>query len=710
MILRLLAIGAISLLGQAVVLRELAVAFYGSELIYALALGGWLLGTAVGTTQGRRTSVPRDEDVRTLLLAFGLALPAVITLARAVRIVLGAVPGGYLPFGRQMLGLVCCVAPPSVLSGLLFRRAAKLWALRGGTFARAYAWESAGAIAGGTVATALLAAGVRNLATGLVCALVAVGAGAWPPWRNRTPRRVAAAVVAGALLVALAASERLDRAMTAWSHPDLVDTRDTPYGRVTVTDRAGQVAVFENDALAYESEGTDAEAFVHLAAIQRERPRFVVVLGGAVPGLVREVLHHAPESVEDLEPDRAVIDVVSSRQPESARKALDDARVHVKVGDPRRLLERAGSVDLVLVAMPEPDSGGANRFYTREFFDVCAQRLGPDGILALRLRGSENVWTPLAARRAASIRGALLEAFADVVVLPGGTTVFLASASPLERDAGVLAERLRSRGPGPRLATPAYVRYVYTNDRLAESAALLARTRVPVNTDRRPVCYAATLLLWLSRFYPTLGSADIAAWEPRDLVRSPWAWSAVALSALLLAAARRRGMARRGVLAGLAGGAGMLLECALLLGYQTRSGVLYRDLGVLMTAFMAGLFLGAAVLDRVGTSRLPRIPTVAGFVALALGSAAWLHAGSPGGLAATSLLLLAAGFVVAALVAHAALHGGPDQARVVAPVYAADVLGGCAGSLLAGLVLIPFAGLPGTAVAAAVVIAAALLA
>ena len=45
----------------------------------------------------------------------------------------------------------------------------------------------------------------------------------------------------------------------------------------------------------------------------------------------------------------------------------------------------------------------------------------------------------------------------------------------------------------------------------------------------------------------------------------------------------------------------------------------------------------------------------------------------------------------------------------VSPVYAADLLGGCVGSLLAGVVLIPLLGLPATALAAAVAIACALL-
>jgi len=49
----LLITGFISILGQVVILRELNVAFYGIELIYIIALGIWLLGTAAGTISGK---------------------------------------------------------------------------------------------------------------------------------------------------------------------------------------------------------------------------------------------------------------------------------------------------------------------------------------------------------------------------------------------------------------------------------------------------------------------------------------------------------------------------------------------------------------------------------------------------------------------------------------------------------------------------------
>jgi len=50
-------------------------------------------------------------------------------------------------------------------------------------------------------------------------------------------------------------------------------------------------------------------------------------------------------------------------------------------------------------------------------------------------------------------------------------------------------------------------------------------------------------------------------------------------------------------------------------------------------------------------------------------------------------------FHVAGILSYASLHEIEDQNKVISPLYAADLIGGCAGSVLAGLILMPLAGL-----------------
>ncbi len=737
----LLAIGAVSLLAQVVLLRELVVAFYGSELIYLLGIGVWLLGTAAGAAAGRRGWSPPPDWVRRLLVALAVAIPLAVVAARAGRLLLGAVPGAYPPFGRQLLGLGLVLLPVSALLGLLFQWAAKVAAAGGGgaggasdrrrgrSLPAAYGIESAGALAGGALATLLPAWGVTSWQAALLAGLLAAAAALPGSVGRRDRTRAAALAVLLAGTVLLAAGDGVDRALTAWSVPDLVAVRDTPYGRLAVSQRAGQVVIYENGALAAESQGTRAEEFAHLAAVQHPRPRRMLLLGGTLEGLPAELLRHGPRLLTVVELDPAHLEAALDHLPPDSRRALAAGAVELVTADPRRFLARDGrSWDLLLVAMPPPDSGRTNRYYTREFFRLAARRLAPGGVLALRLRAGPNYWTPLVARRTATVVAALREAFADAVVLPGTDLVVAASDAPLPRTAAEPSRRLRERGVTARLVSPAYLDYLYANDRFREIPGRLAGLDVAPNSDRAPVCYRQALLIWLSRFFPGAARLELpvlpgatagpAAW-PRllaALLARPAGWGTVALLLLAALAARRRPAPRATFLAGLAGLWGMVLEGALLLHYQTVSGVLYQDLGVLLTAFMAGLSAGALAADRLlrhgGEVRSRRAGALLG-AGLALGTvgvAALVGGGrSAAGLAAVAAAQLACGFLVAAVFGQAALRTRLRQGRLVSPLYAADLLGGAGGSLLASLLLVPLAGLGGTALATLPVVLAMLL-
>jgi spermidine synthase len=365
--------------------------------------------------------------------------------------------------------------------------------------------------------------------------------------------------------------------------------------------------------------------------------------------------------------------------------------------------------------MPEPYSAQANRFYTREFFAQCADRLAPGGVVAFRLRSAENLWTPLLLRRARSIQRALEENLAEVVVLPGVTNIFIASRDHLTLDPEVMASRFGERGIRARMVSPAYIRYLYTNDRFTETRARLSATQAPVNTDSRPICYQYTLVLWLSRYYPVLALMDL----PEGLRfggGAAWLWMLGLVVIFWLV--RCKSSLRRMVLVGVAGFLGMVVESALILNYQVRSGVLFQDLGLLLTAFMAGLALGSFAVHRMArkgsgigpVTRWLGAGLLVAFGGLA-GMSAWLlgGGGAVSGIGISAAALLLCGVFVAGLFAYASLRRVDDQRAVISPLYAADLIGGCLGSLAGSLFLIPVLGLGGTALAMALVAAAALV-
>jgi spermidine synthase len=683
-------VGLVSMLAQVVLLRELNVAFFGSELIYVLAIGVWMLLTAAGARAGCLS--PSPARVRALFLALGVSTSAALVLARISRPMLADVPGEFLPLPLQLGVMAVVLAPASLLLGLAFQWAARLYAASGRMVAAAYAIESAGGLAGGALATLVMGAGVPNLVLGMGASLATCLVALHP--LGERPRWLAPVVAPMALLLLLAwiASPTLDARLTGLSHPTAVASRDTAYGRVTWTGSGGQISGFVNDALVFETDDTAVGELVHVAALQRPRLGRVLILGGGVEGSTAVVLQHAPAHVDVVEINGALIDLATEHLPLGA-DALAADPVQVTVTDPRAFLRQPGpAYDLILVGAAEPSSGLSNRYFTREMFARARARLAPHGVLALRLPADDNILGPHQRRRLASIHRALSDELADTVVLPGTSHLLLASPAPLTRDPEVLGERLRQRDVTTRLVSGPYLRYLYQNDRFAEIAAAVAASDAPANRDGRPVCYQHTLMIWLSKFYPALALLEL------DPARIPWSARAVATLAavaLLLILRRSPGVASA-VRVGIAGFVGMALESAVILAYQSGRGALFGDLGLLLTAFMAGLTAGSAAVARMRA--IPGRLGLALTLALALVGAlvAVAVAVAEVSLPIASLLLAMVGAAVAGVFAHAT-RVARDQAASVAPLYAADLAGGAAASLLATLLLIPWVGLWGTA-------------
>jgi spermidine synthase len=689
----LLVLGFISILGQVVLLRELSVALYGVELIYTLALGVWLLSTACGAMIHRRAHIP-PSSARTILLflLFSIALILDVAFVRSIRIIFTNLPGSYLPLQTQVAAMCISLLPIGLILGLLFQWTAQAYLANGRSLARAYAVESVGGLAGGFCATLFLKFGFQNLMIALICALVAAGL-SFLDFNKRRIRifHAIALTVFIVLVFLLWRAPELDRWMTSWTHPNLVSTWDSPYSRITVSRLEGQVSVFENDALLFDTEETRAEEFVQIAALQHPNPRRVLILGGGVEGNIREIQMHLPENVDYVELNPALLRVAQDL-PVEIRESLRAKNVRIFQEDPRQFLDRSQNYDLILVGMAEPSSGQANRFYTQEFFRQCRGRLTRGGIIAFTLLSSENIWTPQLTRRMVSIYRAVKSVFPEVLFIPGGRNIVIGSTISLTRDSSVLASRLQARGIKTRIISADYLHYLYTNDRFAEVARALESGTAPVNTDVRPICYQYTIVIWLSKFLPSAKFWDFSlagSWTSRGFV------FIVTLGFLSLLLGRARWPVRRAVVTGVAGFVGMTVEALILLYFQTKNGILYQDIGILLTGFMAGLSFGAFGTEKM-YGRAPKalgFALLGGFIALCGFVGWWISSGRGAGLPESLGCLFITGALVAGIFSYAGLHESRDQAGAITPLYSADLIGGCIGSLLASLALAPLAGL-----------------
>jgi spermidine synthase len=477
---------------------------------------------------------------------------------------------------------------------------------------------------------------------GLVCVFMA----GWI--RQRWLAGLLAVGLAGLLMV------DVDGFSTALQFPGqrVVFRGQSPYGKLVVTEAAGQLNYIENGGPLFSTHNTEQiEETVHYAMAQRPAARRVLLIGGGVTGTAREILKYPDATVTYVELDPLILKVVPVQGP----------RIRVVNTDGRRFIQQTSErFDVVIVDLPGPKTSQLNRFFTAEFFAEVQQHLAPDGVLSFALGRYENYVSPELTQLLASAYQTVKTRFDNVLLIPGGRIHFLASNGKLSL---AIAGRLEEAGIATRFVNRHYLDATLTPDRINDLQRAVAQP-AKINRDFKPVLYLYQLRHWLSEFGGRFG------------------WPEVVLGlALVVYVVRLRATA----LVIFAGGfAASALEVVLLLAFQILYGSLYRQLGVIVTMFMAGLAVGAWWANR----RPLRLPWLAlGIAVLAavlpgLIRVGWLIAPLTFGLA----MLVGMEFPVASRAEPVA------TAATASRLFTADFVGACLGALLVSTWLIPWLG------------------
>ncbi len=708
-----LAYGAGTLTGQILILRELLVLCQGQELKLALGLWCWLFWTGLGSLGGGRLAArfsPRLNLLGILLCLLGLLLPGTILGARLLPGLLGLPAGQSLGPGAALLLFLVILAPFGLASGCFFPFACKVQSMSQpqGAIGRTYATEALGAAAGIGLLQIVLMGQFANLSLGLGAGLIIVLVAAL---LTRQKQFLLGVLVLG---LALSLASRLDMQSRSWQWPgrQVAATVDSPYALLTATREKEQYSFFANHVWHFtHPDPASAEHAAHPALLEHPRPERVLLLGGGVAGLIPEILKH--QSVKQLhyvELDPDLVRLAARLAPEAGRHLTGESRAAVFYQDARRFLASSEHrYDVILLNLPEPSNAQLNRFYSHEFFQIAARRLKPQGIFSFALSGGGSA--SLSPSRAAYLAlgyNTLHRVFPEVLVLPGEQVRFFGSLSRgvLTGDPEVLAARLKERRLDLR-----YVREYYMLADLAPSRqqylrAILSRQPVEVNSDLHPRGYFYDLLLTSAREGLPLPGVLFAL---RSLpVFIPWLVIGLALALIWVTPRKRAGL--HSLTQVLVMGLGtMALEVTVLILYQVYLGYLYRQLGLLIAAFMAGLWAGGTWGARQGgdslflTRRLAALQGGLAALPLILAAILWSISRAPS--LVLPELILQGGFIC--LLALAGFMGGgifslsaslwrqahPDAALEGGLFYAVDLLGATLGTLGMSLIIVPIWGI-----------------
>jgi spermidine synthase len=466
-------------LGYEVVWSELLVPFLSTRsYAFAVMLATYLAGLALGAALFSRFARPRGDA----WLVFGLLLAAAAVSAIGIVTFLGTwlpdaqtVAGAWaMRFtGRETLEMVARFAVasaaillvPTTLLGAAFPAAARLTASServGGDVGRVAAINTAGGIAG-TLLTGFVLVPRLGLVRALGLLAVAGGVlGALALARSRrrvaVPLAVALALAAGLLGLATP-RDRLAVLLAERRGGKLLFYEEDVGGTVAVLEQRAAVGDTTFRRLYIQGVSNSGDALSSLRymrlqallplAIHPAEPRSVLVVGfgtGITAGALLAWPGLETRAVAELLPS-----VVRAGPLFSGNfGAATDSRIDMRIGDGRQeLMRRRKSYDLITLEPPPPSAAGVVNLYSRDFYELCRQRLEPSGLMAQ--------WWPLATQNDEDSQS-LVRAFLDVFPHASAWTtefhevLLVGSREPLRIDSARVAARLAVPGVARALA------------------------------------------------------------------------------------------------------------------------------------------------------------------------------------------------------------------------------------------------------------------
>ncbi len=475
-------VGFVFLLMELVWYRMLAPLLGGSSYTFGLILAIALLGIGLGGAAYALLGADRPATARGLALTCALeALLLALPFALGDRLALVAIAlrslrifgfAGYVA-GWSVIAAIA-VLPAAFLSGVQFPLLVALLGRGRTDVARhvglAYAWNTAGAIAGSLAGGFLLlplltAQGAWRLS---VVALVVIAAGALFVDRRGAARgSLVAPAIACVVALALAATEG---PTAVWRHSPIGAGRvDAWFAAATPIEIEGWLRDQRRDVV-WEADGVEAGL-----ALEASNSFNFVVNGksdgsawGDAPtqvmgGLVGAMLHRDPQSalviglgtgstagwlaavpsvksVDVVELEPAIVHVAKACHAVN-HEALDDPKIHLTIGDAREvLLTTPRRYDVIFSEPSNPYRAGISSLFTAEFYDAVRQRLGPGGVFVQWLQAYE-----IDATSVASVYATLASVFPHVETWRAKSRdlLLVAAADPLVHDVAALRARAK---------------------------------------------------------------------------------------------------------------------------------------------------------------------------------------------------------------------------------------------------------------------------
>jgi spermidine synthase len=579
-------LGFLALSFQIFLLREFSVHFYGNEITFGFILAAWLLWGGLGSISASKLKF-HPHRFPQVYYAVILFLPLCLIVLRFSRFFLRVLPGeitGIIPMLLYSVVLAFFISFPL---GILFVFNAHF--LKGDLY-RVYFLESLGSAVAGFVVYLFLIPIFSNwqgatIIGAAVTLLIFFSFGKKKQF-----------LLPLAILISLAAFIAFDfpSQKIYWKPFSLIKSKDSPYGKLQILKTEEQISLYNNSLHDYSYPNLAAsEESVHFALLQNPRARNVLLVGGGAGGGLRQILKYSQVEVDYVELDPEIIRLSLQFLPEQERNVLRNNRVHIFYQDGRAFLSKTQKeYDMIILNLPEPATAQINRFYTKEFFLEVKEKLNEKGVFSFRVPSAENYISLELQNFLSSLYFTLKEAFPFVEVVPGDTNIFLASSQSISIGFEELSQKIEDLNLQNSYVSPELLFSRLSPLRIEFTKEKISSGKRTINQDFSPISYFYSSVLWSTQFkglerkiFSFFSKADFFWLLDLPLI--------LFILLLIIIWWRRQKSAFSLLPLAVMGFTTIVIEIIVIISFQTLFGYVYRQIALLLTCFMIGLFLGS---------------------------------------------------------------------------------------------------------------------
>jgi len=620
--------GYYSIAAQVLIIREFLITFSGNELSIGIFLSNWLLLEALGSYYGGHFS----KKIRLPVLTFttiqfflALFLPVIIYSTRIFKVYLTTGIGEAIPIPLLIIVSVVLLLPVAVLNGTQFSLGCRLLSTHRGeqsdTIGTVYIYEALGSLVGGVFVTyicltylntfqSVFLLSILNSISALLLLKKSKEKNVYLIRYFRVLHFLLLFILIFIVFTGNSTTIHNKSSAVQWPGYEVIANKNSIYGNSILLEREGQYELLSNGVPLFSypiSNISDVETIAHIPIAFHPNPESVLLMGGGLNGILKEMIKHPLHKVDYAELDPVLTDIILQNIGGSGFDYLSDHRIHLHQTDGRQfLVSNNFQYDVIILNLPDPSTLEINRFYTSEFFTLCKKHLTPSGVLFLNLPGGASYINTYLMQLSASVLASIESVFKFSRIFPFESIMILASDdihfSEINQD--TLSRRLKDRMINTRAISEGFLYHLF--DPLRTRWFMEERQRIispNQNLDFKPVAVYYDLLYWNTRLSP--GFSRIYAWfEKISFSHIVFGVTFIFLVIVLLPSNRfNKQKTATGMVIITSGFTAMGLTLIMILSFQAIFGYVYFWIGMIISSFMLGMAIGGIISIRMWVQR-----------------------------------------------------------------------------------------------------------